>query len=99
MDDNPARVVRIDGSEVRDGFAAIEGMFAVYPEITAVVCCSAPIAMGVYLSCGERGMRIPADLSVVGLDDQPLVLTPSARIDDGVLPAPGDRPVGHRAPG
>ena len=72
-DDNPARVVRIDGSEVRDGFAAIEGMFAVYPEVTAVVCCSAPIAMGVYLSCGERGMRIPADLSVVGLDDQPLV--------------------------
>ena len=72
-DDNPARVVPIDGAEVRDGFAAIERMFAVYPDVTAVACCSDPIAMGVYLACGERGMRIPADLSVVGLDDQPLV--------------------------
>ena len=72
-DDNPARVVQIDGVDVRDGFEAIERLFAVYPDVTAVACCSDPIAMGVYLACGQRGMRIPADLSVVGLDDQPLV--------------------------
>jgi LacI family transcriptional regulator len=72
-DDNPARVAQIDGAHVRDGFEAFERMFDVYPDVTAVVCGSDALALGVYLAAGERGIRIPADLSVVGFDNQPLI--------------------------
>jgi LacI family transcriptional regulator len=36
---------------------------------TAVVCFNDRMAMGVYQAAAERGLRVPADLSVVGFDD------------------------------
>ena len=49
------------------------------PGVTAVFCGNDEIAMGVMRGLGEQGVRIPADVSVVGFDDHPLaqVWTPS----------------------
>jgi DNA-binding LacI/PurR family transcriptional regulator len=40
-----------------------------HPELTAVFCDDDILASGVYLAARELGVRIPADLSVVGFDD------------------------------
>jgi LacI family transcriptional regulator len=40
---------------------------------TAIFCFNDQIAMGAYRAAAERGLRIPADLSVVGFDDQELI--------------------------
>jgi DNA-binding LacI/PurR family transcriptional regulator len=41
------------------------------PRPTAIVCDDDLLAGGVYLAARERGLRIPADVSVVGFDDLP----------------------------
>ncbi|MFF5256368.1 LacI family DNA-binding transcriptional regulator [Streptomyces leeuwenhoekii] len=38
---------------------------------TAVFVCADAMALGVYEAAAERGLRVPADLSVVGFDDLP----------------------------
>jgi LacI family transcriptional regulator len=40
---------------------------------TAVFCFNDRTAMGAYRAAAERGRRVPADLSVVGFDDQELI--------------------------
>lgn len=40
---------------------------------TAILCASDVIAMGVYQAATERGVRIPQDLSVIGVDNQELI--------------------------
>lgn len=45
---------------------------AATPGMTAVLCGNDEIAMGVMRGLGEMGLRVPADVSVVGFDDHPL---------------------------
>lgn len=47
-------------------------LFAGDASPTAVVCGSDEIAFGVHMAARERGMAIPDDLSVIGIDDHPL---------------------------
>lgn len=42
------------------------------PSVTAVFCGNDEIAMGVIRGLTERGLNVPADVSVVGFDDHPL---------------------------
>jgi LacI family transcriptional regulator len=39
---------------------------------TAIFALSDSVALGVYAACRELGLRIPADVAVVGFDDQPV---------------------------
>ena len=41
------------------------------PELTAVFCGNDPMALGVMRALAERRLRVPRDVSVVGLDDVP----------------------------
>ena len=43
---------------------------------TGIVCANDRVALGAMLACGQLGLRVPADLSIVGYDDdEPLART------------------------
>ncbi len=44
----------------------------VQAQVTAIMCCSDIMAMGVITRCQELGLHVPNDISVVGFDDLPL---------------------------
>jgi LacI family transcriptional regulator len=52
-----------------DGAAAFCATRREHPEVTAVMCTSHMIALGVLSKCREQGVRVPEDLSVTGFDD------------------------------
>lgn len=55
----------------RQAEAATHSLFDRDPAITAVFTCSDAMALGVYDALAARGLRVPADVSVVGFDDMP----------------------------
>lgn len=48
---------------------ACSALLARAPGFTALVCGNDVLAIGALCECAERGIRVPADLSVVGFDD------------------------------
>ncbi|HYH76721.1 MAG TPA: LacI family DNA-binding transcriptional regulator [Arthrobacter sp.] len=74
--DGDAAPVVSEVSEVHGGYAAARRILA--PEDradmpTALFCYNDRMAMGAYRAAAELGLTIPADLSVVGFDDQELI--------------------------
>jgi LacI family transcriptional regulator len=65
-------------SDARGGHTATLALLDRAP--TAVFCYNDRMAMGAYRAAAERGLQIPADLSVVGFDDQ-------APIPESLFPA------------
>jgi LacI family transcriptional regulator len=71
---NPTeRIVLVDDSNSPDGFLAVDRIFAAVPDVTAIICYTDRLAMGVYSGLNLRGLRVPHDISVVGFDDQKLI--------------------------
>lgn len=75
------RALRSAGAEVPEQWDAdwspdsgrrIGRRLAEDPSVTAVFCGNDEIAMGVIRGLGDRGLRVPDDVSVVGFDDHPL---------------------------
>lgn len=66
------------GFEVRGDFDVARGREAArrlleeHPDVTAVFAASDEMAMGVILAAGELGLRVPQDLSVIGVDGHDL---------------------------
>ncbi len=52
-----------------DGGEALRRLYAMHPEITAVICNSDVIAFGVLAECRKLGLAVPGDISVTGFDD------------------------------
>jgi DNA-binding LacI/PurR family transcriptional regulator len=69
---DPALVARA-GLTREDGRAAAAGLLSRPCRPTAVFCANDLQALGVYQAARAAGLRIPADLSVVGFDDLPVV--------------------------
>jgi LacI family transcriptional regulator len=55
----------------RPAEAATHSLLDRDPAITALFTCSDVMALGVYDALAARGLRVPADVSVVGFDDTP----------------------------
>jgi LacI family repressor for deo operon, udp, cdd, tsx, nupC, and nupG len=60
------------GFTPRGGVEALVGLLALPEPPTAVFAASDEMALGVLAAARQRGLRVPGDLSVVGVDDQPL---------------------------
>jgi LacI family transcriptional regulator len=67
------RIVLVDDSNSPEGFLAVDEIFRAVPDVTAIICYTDRLAMGVYAGLSLRGLRIPHDISVVGFDDQKLI--------------------------
>lgn len=70
-------VVHLDIPGVDDGYEAACQIFAVAPDKrpTAVATVNDDVALGVFSRIKELGLRIPADVSVIGFDDSPGAVT------------------------
>ncbi|MBF4463103.1 MULTISPECIES: LacI family DNA-binding transcriptional regulator [unclassified Rathayibacter] len=66
----PARVIAGDWS-AESGYRAGQRLLDEVPGLTAVFAGNDQMALGLLHACGERGVRVPAELSVVGFDDVP----------------------------
>lgn len=56
-----------------EGEAAASLLLSRCPGITALACANDLLALGAYDACRRAGLRIPADISVTGHNDMPLV--------------------------
>ncbi|WP_281893516.1 LacI family DNA-binding transcriptional regulator [Phytohabitans aurantiacus] len=63
----------------REGYAAASELLSRRERPSALFCFNDRVAMGAYQAASALGLRIPADLSVVGFDDQ-------EEISEGLLP-------------
>lgn len=63
----------------RSGYAAVAQLLALDARPTAVFASNDSMAIGALSALGEAGVRVPADISVVGFDDIPIArfITPS----------------------
>lgn len=71
--DGGAAPVEFEVSEVRGGYEAARRILARPDRPTGLFCYNDRMAMGAYRAAAEAGLTIPADLSVVGFDDQELI--------------------------
>lgn len=56
-------------SNVDGGREAAREFLASQPELTALLCYNDLVAIGALFACADLGLRVPADLAVVGFDD------------------------------
>ncbi|MER7998709.1 LacI family DNA-binding transcriptional regulator [Streptomyces sp. NPDC095613] len=70
--DAQGRPLTVHGPYTRDaGYTATLELLSRAPELTAVVAANDTVALGACAAVRERGLRIPADVSVAGFDDLP----------------------------
>jgi len=74
IDPDPLLVENVEDPTAPEGRRAARALLD-RARPTAVFCFGDLIAMGVLQVAGERGIRVPADLSIVGFDDQPTIAT------------------------
>ena len=72
MPDIEPVLVAVPHSAGEEGYQAFGQLLEADPRITGVLCFSDTLAHGVMLAAQDRGLQLPADLSVVGFDDNPL---------------------------
>jgi LacI family transcriptional regulator len=69
---NP-RLVAVAESESGGGYLAARALLSLSERPTALFCFNDRMAMGAYRAAAELGLAIPADLSVVGFDNQEII--------------------------
>ncbi|BDZ49804.1 hypothetical protein GCM10025867_20450 [Frondihabitans sucicola] len=55
-----------------DGYRAATTLLDEHPDVTAVFAANDTMALGAFAALGERGLRVPQDVSLVGFDNSPL---------------------------
>jgi LacI family transcriptional regulator len=70
VDSDPALILDAQPDQ-EGGYAAVDAILAA--GATAVFCHNDRVAMGLYAALGDRGLRVPADIAVVGFDNQEVI--------------------------
>ncbi|RXZ66836.1 LacI family DNA-binding transcriptional regulator [Agromyces albus] len=70
---SPIIVSTPEGATAVGGREAAEQLFERHPDVTAAFCFNDQMAMGLYQVAALRGVQVPDDLSVVGVDNLDLV--------------------------
>jgi LacI family transcriptional regulator len=60
------------GPSIEDGYQAALKLLKITPRPTAIIAINDLLAMSALRAAGDLGLRVPADLSVVGFDDIPM---------------------------
>ena len=68
-------LVKYAGATADDGYESSSELLELAEPPTALFCCTDRMAMGAYDAIRERGLKIPADVAVVGFDNQELIAT------------------------
>ena len=64
-------LIRYADFDPKSGYEQMKSLLASRQKFTAIFVASDNVAMGAYAALHEAGIRIPADISVVGFDDIP----------------------------
>ena len=62
-------IVPAGSGEISDGYRVARALLEAADRPTALICFNDRVAVGAIVAAGELGLRVPADLSVVGYDD------------------------------
>ncbi len=63
----------IDGGlDEEDGIRGFKKLMKLSPKPDAVFCVNDPVAIGVFMQCKEKKIRIPRQLAIVGFSDNPI---------------------------
>ncbi len=68
----PGALVEVDAPTVGLGRSALARILDAAPDVTAVICTTDSLAVGVLAECRARSIRVPEDMSVTGYDDMDL---------------------------
>jgi len=72
---------------IRAGHAAFDELFSRNPRPTAIFCMSDAAAIGVLFQAQARGIKVPAELSIIGCSDDPNFLWTTPQLTTVHLPA------------
>ena len=64
-------LIRGGGFTEAGGYEAMRELLALRPRFTAVFAANDLMALGAFIACRERGIRVPADIAIAGFDDIP----------------------------
>ncbi|MBO0981789.1 LacI family DNA-binding transcriptional regulator [Microbacterium sp. SD291] len=64
--------VEVDNWDPVEGYSGAHRILDAHPDLTAILACNDNVAFGVYQALGERGIRIPDEISVISFDDEEL---------------------------
>lgn len=54
------------------GYRSAAALLEAHPDVTAIFASNDTMALGAFAAVAERGLRVPADVSVIGYDDSPI---------------------------
>ena len=66
---NKDKIIQVTQPSIANGGQAFGALVAAAPGLTAILCTTDALAVGVLAEARRRGIRVPEDLSVVGFDD------------------------------
>jgi len=68
-----SRVFETESVDVESGVEMVNQVLEAFPDVDGIACAGDALAIGVVRELRRRGKRVPADIQVIGFDDQPMM--------------------------
>lgn len=73
LDESATTIKKVDRYTEEEGHRCAVDLMTDYPETTAIVCANDRLAIGAYTGIASMGLNVPADVSVTGFNDSPIL--------------------------